>query len=290
MPEKVLPIRGFLIHLSHYDPVWYARKSREQPFDLGVASDIVDAMAEADMNMLVIDVADGVKFKSHPELKRRYSVPMGTLRKLVERARKAGLEVVPKLNFAQSSSQYHNEWFRPHNVGFDTDHYWKLSFELVDELIAECGPERFFHVGMDEDTDRSHRQYAAAVRTLADGVESRGLRAVMWKDRHVICPGIWEEPGEKSLAAEKAMPKGVVQVPWGYREAYPDLVRRMRRKGFEVWGATGNRPALVREWRDGLLKHGATGILLTAWRPCRPGNRRSFLEQIRTCGPLCKGG
>lgn len=290
MKEKVLPIRGFLIHLTHYDPVWYVKKSREQPFDLRVASDIVDAMAEADMNMLVVDVEDGVKFKSHPELKRRYSVPMGTLKSLVERARKAGLEIVPKLNFAQSTSQYHNEWFRPHNQGFDSDEYWKLAFELIDELVAECRPERFFHVGMDEDMDRSHRQYAAAVRTLAEGVEARGLRPVMWKDNPVICPGIWEAAGEKSRAAEKTTPRSVVQVPWGYREAHPDLVRHLRRKGFEVWGAAGSKPELVREWREALLKYGATGILLTAWRPCRPGNRKGMLEQIRICGPLCKEG
>ena len=143
---------------------------------------------------------------------------------------------------------------------------------------------------MDEDTDRSHRQYAAAVRVLAEGVEARGLRAVMWKDREVICTGVWEAPGEKSRAAEKQMPATVVQVPWGYREANPQLVRRLRRKGFEVWGAPGGRPELVREWREDLLKYGATGILLTAWRPCRPGNRKHFLDLIRTCGPLCKEG
>jgi hypothetical protein len=31
-----LAVRGYLLHLTHYDPVWYARKSREQPFDLEV--------------------------------------------------------------------------------------------------------------------------------------------------------------------------------------------------------------------------------------------------------------
>lgn len=290
MADMVLPVRGFLVHLTHYDPVWYRRKAREKPLDLKVAFEIVDAMAEADMNLLVIDVEDGVRFKSHPELKRRYSVPMGQLQRLVQRARRNGLEVVPKLNFAQSSSQYHNEWFRPYNRQFDSERYWKLAFELIDELIGVCEPERFFHVGMDEDMDRSHRQYADAVVALAGGLKERGLRAVMWKDTPVICPGIWEAPGEKSRAAEKTTPKDVVQVPWGYREADPELVRHLRRKGFEVWGATGGKPELVREWRDAVLRYGGTGILLTAWRPCRPGNRKSMLDQIRTCGPLCKEG
>ena len=81
-----------------------------------------------------------------------------------------------------------------------------------------------------------------------------------------------------------------MQIPWGYRQANPKLVQRLTRKGYEVWGATGGKPELVRAWRDALLKHKGTGILLTAWRPCRPSNRKAFLEQIRTCGPLCKEG
>ena len=290
MPEKVLPIRGFLVHVTHYDPGWYKKKAREKPFDLKVARDIVDAMAEVDMNLLIVDIADGVKFKSHPELKRHYSVPMGQLKRLVQHARKSGIEVVPKLNFAQSARQFHHEWLRPHDRRFDSEEYYKVAFELIDEVIGVCEPERFFHVGMDEDMDRSHRQYALAVRTLAEGLKARGLRAAMWKDIPITCPGIWESPGEKSRAAEKTTPKDVVQMPWGYREAYPDLVRHLRRRKFEVWGATGGKPELVRQWRDALLRYGGTGIVLTAWRPCRPGNRKGMLDQICTCGPLCKGG
>lgn len=289
MAKKALPIRGFQVHITHYDPVWYGKKARERPFDLAVACEIVDAMAEADMNLLVVDAADGVRYKSHPELERHYSVPMSHLRRLVQRARKRGIEIVPKLNFAQSGRQHHNEWFRPHNRLFDSEEYWRLAFELVDELIGVCQPERFFHVGMDEDHDRSHRQFAEAICTLAAGLKERGLRAVMWKDSPVIGGG-WECHGEKSRAAEKTTPRDVVQVPWGYREASPAVVRHLGRRGFEVWGATGGKPELVREWRDAVLRYGGTGILLTAWRPCRPGNRKAMLDQIRTCGPLCKEG
>jgi LysM repeat protein len=290
MSERVLPVRAFLIHVTHYDPVWQKRKAREKPFDLKVAREVVDAMAEADMNLLVIDLADGVKYRSHPELKRHYSVPMGQLKRLVEHARKRGIEVVPKLNFAQSATQYHDQWLRPYNRRFNSGDYWKVAFELIDEVIGVCKPERFFHVGMDEDMDRSHRQYAEAVRTLAEGLKARGLRAVMWKDIPITCPGIWEAPGEKSRAAERTTPRDVVQVPWGYREANPSLVRHLRRKGFEVWGATGGKPDLVRQWRDAVLRYGGTGIMLTFWRPCRPGNRKGMLDLIRTCGPLCKEG
>ena len=102
---------------------------------------------------------------------------------------------------------------RPHSRWFDSDTYWEIGFELVDELISACKPERYFHIGMDEDTDRSHRRCAAAVCTLAEGVEARKLQAVMWKDIDIITPGMWEAPGEKSKAARRPRPRASCRFP-----------------------------------------------------------------------------
>ena len=41
--RKMLPIRGFLIHITHYDPVWWAGKARERPFDLNVGLEVTAA-------------------------------------------------------------------------------------------------------------------------------------------------------------------------------------------------------------------------------------------------------
>ena len=68
--------RGFILHVSHYDPSWMAAKNREKPFDARLAKVVVSEAAKQGFNLLVVDVADGVRYKSHPELKRRYSVPM----------------------------------------------------------------------------------------------------------------------------------------------------------------------------------------------------------------------
>jgi hypothetical protein len=284
---KVLPIRGYLLHITHYDPVWCKRKPREKPFHLGVGLEVVDAMAEVGLNLLVIDCADGVKYKSHPELARKYTVPIDHLRKLVARAEKRGIEVVPKLNFAESGLNQHNHWFRPYHRPFDNAEYWRRGFELIDELIEACRPPRFFHVGMDEDHWRSLKQYASAVITLHVGLKERGLRTVVWKDCQDYAAG--ESHVEKSRASESKISKDIVQVPWGYARVKADEVRRLRRKGFEVWGAPGRDPDNVRGWRDALLRYGGTGILLTRWVPCRPGTRPGMLSQIREVGPICSG-
>ncbi len=286
--KKVVPNRGFLLHITHYDPVWCERKAREKPFDLGVGLEVIDAMAETGMNVLVIDCADGVKYKSHPELERKYTVPMDTLRKLVARAGKHGIEVVPKLNFASSGLNQHNHWFRPYHRPFDGAEYWRRGFQLIDELIEVCRPPRFFHVGMDEDHWRSLRQYADAIVTLHAGLKERGLRTMVWKDCQDYSAG--EAHVEKSRASEGKIPKDIVQIPWGYDRVKGEEVQRLRRKGFEVWGAPGSEPENVRGWRDAILRYGGTGILLTRWIPCRPGNRAALLSRIRTGGPILSGG
>ena len=241
----------------------------------------------AGLNTLVIDCADGVKYKSHPELKRPYSIPMRSLRRIASAAARGGIEVVPKLNFARSHYHQHNQWLRPHTKLFDTDEYWALAFEVIDELIAELRPKRFFHVGMDEDHNRSYTQYAAAVNVLRDGLTKRRLRAVMWKD--CVESPAFQCHAEKARASERTVPRDVVQVPWNYAEVQADVVRRLVRKGFDVWGAPGGSAEHVRAWRDALLRLGGTGILLTRWAPCRPGNRTRLLGLVRDLGPLCSG-
>jgi hypothetical protein len=286
--EKVLPVRGFMLHMSHYDPVWARRKAREKPMDVNVALEVVDAMADADLNLLVIDIADGVKFKSHPELTRHYSVPMATLRRIVRRAQKHGIEVVPKLNFAGSGQNQHTHWLRPYHRALEGKEFWRRVWLLIDEAIAACKPPRYFHIGMDEDHWHSLRQYADTINVLDKGLKERGLHTIMWKDCQDYVSA--EACKEKSRASESKIAKDVIQLPWGYARVKDEEVRRLRRKGFEVWGAPGRDPDNLRGWRDALLRYGGTGILLTQWIPCRPGNRRKLLKTIRENGPLCSGG
>jgi hypothetical protein len=100
--QASLPIRGFQLHITHYDPEWCEVKDEEEPFDLDVGIEIIDCMASVDLNLLIIDCADAVMYESHPELTRHYSQPMGTLERLVQQANYRGIEVVPVLNFGQS--------------------------------------------------------------------------------------------------------------------------------------------------------------------------------------------
>jgi len=291
--ERLL-VRGYLIHLTHYDPRWYQRKSREKPFDLELALEIVDSLRAEGFNLLVIDCADAVEYKSHPELARPYTVPMKRLATLASAARGRGLEVAPKLNFSRSCGvHHHNDWMLAPGEGwhhhFDDQPYWQKAFEVIDELIGVCRPRRFFHVGMDEDHDRSYRQYIEAIRTLHAGLRKRKLRTVIWNDTGIAyASGMIH--AEKSLAAEKAIPRGVVQVLWRYDAVPAAAVKRLGKQGFQLWGAPGWRnPAQATAFRDSILEAGGKGLLMTTWMACRKTNRRALLEGIRLMGPVYRG-
>lgn len=290
MPKKALETQGFLIHVSHYDPQWCDDKDSEAPFDPDVAVELLDAMAECGMNLLVVDCADGVLYRSHPELERHYSVPMSALEKLAAAAGERGIDVVPKLNFAKSGRNLHDQWMRPYSDQRSwlrgLDEYWKVAGDLIAELVEVCRPGRFFHIGMDEDHYRSLEQYVEAVKTLRRVIKKHRLRAVIWNDScHFEKTAIAQVHADKCRAAEALLPRDVVQVLWDYGRAHPAVVKRIAKEGFEVWAAPGRSAEQVEKWKGALAAGGGKGLLMTNWTKCDRKNRAQLLEMVRTLGP-----
>ena len=290
--KKKLAIRGFLLHLSHYDPLWNQENWRNKfPFDLNLGLDIIDEMTKNGLNTLIVDCEDAVCFKSHPELSRTYTVPIKQLKKLVQHAAEKNIEVIPKLNFSQSRVHCHNDWMRPHGQCngaqdiFDSEKYWKIAFELIDELVDVCNP-RYFHIGMDEDTERSCRLFAMAINILHAGLSKRNLRTVMWRDSRTDLRG--EVFTEKHNFAEDKIAQDIIPMVWKYDRAIsPKIIKHIVQKGFELWGTTGETasPDVILAWKKVLLKNDATGLILTKWIPCNEINRSSLLEYIKELGP-----
>jgi len=295
MAMKRVPVRAYLAHLTHYDPMWLRRKPREQPFNLDLALEIVDALAAEKFTHLVIDCADAVRYRSHPELARKYTVPMSALERLSRAARSAGLDVIPKLNFARSQWHHHNDWMlapgEKWHEHFDDDAYWAKASDLIGELVAACGPKRYFHVGIDEDHDRAYSQFTDAIKSLRTILRAHKLRTVIWNDS---ASAITYRGGlihvEKSLAAEKSVPKDVVHVLWQYSRAPVSDIKRIVGAGLPLWGAPGRLdPAATIAFRDAVVRAGGKGLLMSTWMPLRAGNRKTLLSDIRAMGPIYRG-
>lgn len=291
MPRSPRALRwgGYLLHLTHYDPAWVPRKASERPFDEQVAHRLVDRLADSGFNLLMIGVSDGVAYRSHPELRRRYSRPMSALRELADHAHERGLEVVPKLNFSKSEINCHDWWIRAPgeswHAKFDDEPYWRVGFDCIDEIIAACRPRRFFHIGMDEDHERSYTQYVAAIRTLRAGLRKRRLRTICWSDLALTYP-TGEIYQEKCRAAEEGTPKDIVRLLWDYTNIPTRIMRRTAALGFEHWAAPGHRElARTMAFRRALLACGGTGLVMTHWIACSRANEATLTERIRTFAP-----
>ena len=282
--------RAMLIHVTHIDPIWLEQKDREMPFDLATAMGLLPAMAESGMNTVIVDVEDGVRYASHPEMARHYSVPIEELRTLADEARRHWMDVIPKLNFAKSGRNFHDMWMRPHwhHVSWlqGIDEYYAVAHDVIAELIDVMGPTRFFHLGMDEDHFRSLPQYVETIGRLGEFVRGHGLRPVVWNDScHDEPAAIAQVHAEKCRAAEEHLSKDIVHVLWDYGSVHAEKVGRIAGRGFDVWAAPGPQPEQVAAWSEALTAHGGSGLVLTCWIKCCQANRQALLDVLRTAGP-----
>ncbi len=186
-------------------------------FDAKVWDDLVVQMAEAGLNMLLIDLGEGVRYASHPELAVRGSWTIGRLRRELEKLRKLGLEPIPKLNF----SACHDAWLGPYARMVSTDTYYGVCKDIIAEVVDLFDTPRFFHLGMDEETAQHQRQYEYVVirqhdlwwhdlLLFVEQVEKTGSRAWVWSDY------VWQHAEEFA----RKMPSSVLQSNWYYGASF----------------------------------------------------------------------
>lgn len=275
-------VRGYLMHLTHYDSVWIKRKHLEQRFDLPLALELVDAMARAGLNTLILDVEDAVEYRTHPELRRAYTAPMADYRRLVRRAKARNLMVVPKLNFSKGVDM-HNAWISPYDEIPDTNpRYFEHALQMVDELV-EGLDLRYFHSGMDEDC-RSPALYLAVIRKLHRELSKRHLRMVMWSDvGHSWTP----VRNAKTRMVLPDLPRDIIMMPWTYDlRSQARWVSLLAKLGFEVWGGTGPGRDNIEMWREDILERGGHGLVGTLWLPLDAAHADAQHALIRDAGAL----
>ena len=175
-------------------------------------------LAGMGVNMIVLDIGEGLRYESHPELAVEGSWSREDLVRELGAMRAMGFEVIPKLNF----SACHDVWLRDYARMLSTPVYYEVVSDLIRE-VSEIFRPRFFHLGMDEETAGHQRDYDYCVIRQHDlwwhdfyymtsCVEREGARAWIWSDY------IW---GHRDEFLAK-MPKSVVQSNWYYTPRFED--------------------------------------------------------------------
>ncbi len=202
--DENLKIRGYLPDLQLSEPLW---------------NDALNKMAAAGMNMVVIDLGDAIKYKSHPEIAVNNAWSTERLRNELAKCRKLGLKPIPKMNF----STCHDTWLGEYSRMVSTQKYYDVCSDLIAEVIELFDKPRFFHLGYDEETAENQEYYKYVVVRQHDlwwhdfnffvkEVEKNGARPWIWSDY------LWHH-SEEFL---KKMPKSVVQSNWYYGEVFDE--------------------------------------------------------------------
>ena len=297
------PIWSYLLHLSYnmwcdrdvpgLDAPYYSARPYLRCDDT-LWHDLTEQMSKAGLNMVIIDLGDGVKYESHPEIAVEGAWTTERLRQELARLRELGLEPIPKLNF----STCHDTWLGQYARMVSTDIYYGVCRDLISEVIALFDTPRFFHLGMDEEIAYPHQRHFdyIVVRQFdlwwhdlyfyIEQVEKRGVRPWIWSDY------VWHHP-EDFYAR---MPKSVLQSNWYYGLKFEDETREVKayreldEHGFDQiptgshWESPQNFEATVRYCQPHLAPEKLWGFMHAPWRPtleeCR-ARHVAAIEEVR---------
>jgi len=173
----------------------------------------IDRMAERKMNLVFIDLGEGVFYPSHPELAVSGTWRVEKMQEELARIRSLGMEPIPKLNF----STCHDSWLKDYHRMVSTPEYYKVVADVIADVCAIFDKPSMFHIGFDEEVPVAGKDHFHATYRQGDlwwhdllytvrQVERNGARAVMWSDK--ICDG--------REAFLERMPKSVLLSPWYY--------------------------------------------------------------------------
>lgn len=236
----------------------------------------VPALAQAGINVLILEVNYGFSYESHPELRMgEKPITRDGAAQFAKTCRGLGIHLVPQFNclghqswakttytfltkypeldltpgaFPENEGIYCREW-DPLNPRVN-----EIIFPMLDELI-NAFDARALHVGMDEvfligsehsPTTKGRDPAPILAKAINDLhthlVKKRGVDMLMWGDRlidgHVYRYGDWESATNGTAPAIDLIPKDIIICDWHYklRDSYLS-VPMFAEKGFRVWPA-----------------------------------------------------
>ena len=148
---------GYMTYLSYHmwedestaPRGWYLPKryTEENKVSLAVWDEMIHFLAEHKYNALLIDVGDGMRYDSHPEISAPDAWDKDFLKKKLDEMRALGIEPIPKLNF----STCHHTWLKQYRRMVSTPIYYQVCSDLIAEVAEVFDHPRLFHLGLDEE-------------------------------------------------------------------------------------------------------------------------------------------
>lgn len=273
-----------------------------------VWDEVVDFAAANGINALLIDVGDGIAYKSHPEIAVEGAWTPEYMREEVKRLKKKGFAVYPKLNFSAA----HDAWLGIYGRMLSTQDYYDVVRDLIHEVIDIFDTPELFHLGMNEEGEASqklldyacYRQYELFwhdMNFMFDCVREKGVRPWIWAD------AAWNDFEE----FEKNVAKDVLVSPWYYNHMFSDPAaplinkplhvaqresyKRLTEAGYDILPAgsnhihnTYNLDHQIRFTRENAVAERSKGLLILTWRQTIERHKYRIFAALQNGGMLKK--
>jgi len=257
----------------------------------------VQTMADNNINMVVLDLGDGIVYKSHPELAVNNAWSRNKLKNEIKRLADYGIEAIPKLNF----STCHDTWMGVYSRMVSSPAYYQCCKDLIDEVTELFQSPRFFHIGMDEEkfdeqvfynyqTVRSGELWWDDLNFYFEQVKNNDIRPWMWSDVLRNCD-------EKKFASR--VPLDVLQSNWYYGDKFNglepdsipykaiDIYSILDRIGYEQvptgsnWNNDKNFSLTVEYCKKKINKDKLLGFMNCSWYPTMDAYSSRIIDSIK---------
>ena len=273
-------------------------------FDETLWNDIIRKMSQVGMNMLVLDLGDGVRYRSHPEIAVENAWSVEKLKDELIKLRDLGLEPVPKMNF----STWHDAWLGKYQKMVSSDTYYTVCSDLIAEVCEIFDKPRLFHLGMDEEYEaelelgemekhykyqftRKPNMYWHDLYFFLGQVEKAGSRPWTFFDER--------NPGGAEAIYRK-FPKSVVLSAWHYGKISQFVRNEYKTRAFHEMSdlrfdqiPSGSNISSVENFDvlvDYCLNHldpkYLLGFMMAPWQPTLESCRQQHIEAIEQVGAM----
>ena len=130
-----------------YNSEIYAPFHEEMLTEDDVWREVIDYLPARGFNTVLIDVADGMQYDSHPEISIRGAWPKEKLKRELAHMREIGLTPIPKLNFSTT----HDVWLKEYSRMISTSTYYQVCEDLIKEVAEVFDYPALFHLGLNAD-------------------------------------------------------------------------------------------------------------------------------------------
>jgi len=273
--------------LLHFGELW-GEKSYEHigidrfRLDRDIWNKAIDKCEEVGVDTIIIDLCEGIVYKSHPELAVEGSFDHARMKQEIDKIQSMGFEIVPKLNFSAA----HDIWLKDYSYMLSTPIYYKVVKDLINEVCDVFKP-RFLHIGMEEETLAGQKNHRLVVirqgelwwhdmHYIIDCIESNGARPWVWGGSYM-----WRD-AETFL---KNMPKSVMVSNWYYSDKFDEesddlkFIKNftfLNEDGYDqvptgsTFGAEKNFENLTKYCCEILDPEHFKGMMLTTWERVDP--------------------